>query len=124
MGDVNVHLPEDGIVFVGDMLFVGRFPWLGDGDIKGWISCLDYVSELDVAQVVPGHGKPVTLKELLAFREMLAALHDGVVGAIKVGMSEDEAVDRVGLPGYETLPRYQEWMPWNVRNAYRQLGSL
>ncbi|MDP7169191.1 MAG: MBL fold metallo-hydrolase [Nitrospinota bacterium] len=122
-GDIIVHLPEDGIVFVGDMLFVGRFPWLGDGDINGWISALDRVSGLDVGQVVPGHGKPVTLKELRAFREMLAALRDGVNGAIEAGMSEDEAVDGVSLPDYETLPRYREWMPWNVRNAYRQMGS-
>ncbi len=122
-GDIIVHLPEDGIVFVGDMLFVGRFPWLGDGDINGWISVLDRVSGLDVEQVVPGHGNPVTLKELREFRELLAALRDGVAGAIEGGMSEDEAVDRVNLPDYETLPRYREWMPWNVRNAYRQLRA-
>ncbi len=122
-GDIIVHLPEDGIVFVGDMLFVGRFPWLGDGDINGWISVLDRVSGLDVEQVVPGHGNPVTLKELREFRELLAALRDGVAGAIEGGMSEDETVDRVNLPDYETLPRYREWMPWNVRNAYRQLSA-
>ncbi len=122
-GDIIVHLPEDGIVFVGDMLFVGRFPWLGDGDINGWISVLDRVSGLDVEQIVPGHGNPVTLKELREFRELLAALRDGVAGAIEGGMSEDEAVDRVNRPDYETLPRYREWMPWNVRNAYRQLSA-
>lgn len=122
-GDIIVHLPEDGIVFVGDLLFVGRFPWLGDGDIEGWISALGHVAGLDVAQVIPGHGKPVRLKELRDFREMLIALRDGVAGALKAGMSEDEAVERVRLAGYENLPRYPEWMPWNVRNAYRALVS-
>jgi glyoxylase-like metal-dependent hydrolase (beta-lactamase superfamily II) len=122
-GDIIVHLPEDGIVFVGDLLFVGRFPWLGDGDIEGWISALGRVAGLAVRQVVPGHGKPVGLKELGDFRDMLTALRDGVAEALKAGMSEDEAVERIRLADYENLPRYPEWLPWNVRNAYRSLGS-
>ncbi len=122
-GDIVVHLPEDGIVFVGDLLFVGRFPWLGDGDIEGWISALGHVAGMDIRQVVPGHGKPVGLKEVGEFRDMLIALRDGVVGALQAGMSEDEAVGRVRLANYENLPRYPEWMPWNVRNAYRSLNS-
>ena len=62
-----------------------------DGDIEGWISALGRVAKLDFAQVVPGHGKPATLKELIEFRELLIALRDGVSDALKSGMSEDEA---------------------------------
>ena len=120
-GDVIAHLPDDGIVFVGDLLFVGRFPWLGDGDIDGWISALNHVCSLNVEQVIPGHGKPVGLKEITDFCDMLTALRDGVAGALGRGMSEDEAVARVRLADYDQLPRYPEWMPWNVRNVYRAL---
>jgi glyoxylase-like metal-dependent hydrolase (beta-lactamase superfamily II) len=122
-GDIVVHLPDDGIVFVGDLLFVGRFPWLGDGDIGGWIDCLERVARLDARTVVPGHGKPAALKEIRDFRDMLAALRAGVADARKKGMSEDEAVRRVALRDYEKIPRYKEWMPWNVRNVYRTLAS-
>ena len=53
---------------------------------------------------------------------MLTALRDGVACALGTGMSEDEAVERVKLADYERLPRYPEWMPWNVRNVYRALS--
>ena len=122
-GDIIAHLPEDGIVFVGDLLFVSRFPWLGDGDIDGWISVLNQVCAMNVEQVIPGHGKPVGLKEIADFRDMLTALRDGVAGALGKGMSENEAVERVRLADYEYLPRYPEWMPWNVRNVYQSLNA-
>jgi glyoxylase-like metal-dependent hydrolase (beta-lactamase superfamily II) len=122
-GDIIVYLPEDKIVFVADLLFYGRFPWMGDGDINGWINALDHVSKLDVEQVIPGHGLPVTLKEVDDFRKMLAALRDGVVKAAESGLSEDEAVKQVSLPDYDTLPRYGDWMPWNVRKIYRALSE-
>ncbi|MBI3126923.1 MAG: MBL fold metallo-hydrolase [Candidatus Tectomicrobia bacterium] len=122
-GDIVVHLPDDGIVFVGDLLFVGRFPWLGDGDIGGWIDCLERVARLDARTVVPGHGKPATMNEINNLRDMLAALRGGVADARKKGMSEEEAARNVSLRDYESLPRYREWMPWNVRNVYRMLAA-
>lgn len=121
--DIIVHLSEEGIVFVGDLLFVGRFPWLGDGDIERWIVALDRVEKLGVDRVVPGHGPPVTLKEAREFRNMLATLRDAVAEALAAGLSEEEAMRRVQLPDYVSLPRYREWMPWNVRNVYRLLNS-
>ena len=122
-GDLVVHLRRRGIVFLGDLLFVGRFPWIGDGDMDGWIRTLDHVTRLDAECVVPGHGLPVTLKEIAAFRDMLAALRDAVARAIDDGASEDAAAHEVALPGYDTLPRYREWMSWNVRNTYRGLRA-
>ncbi|MEE9255570.1 MAG: MBL fold metallo-hydrolase [bacterium] len=122
--DIIVHLPEDGIVFTADLLFVGRFPWLGDGDIEGWISALDRISKIGADRVVPGHGPPATMKEVGEFRDMLAALRGGVAGALEAGMTEDEAVGSVNIAGFDTLPRYKEWMPWNVRNVYRALRAV
>ena len=91
--------------------------------MDGWISALEHVCSLNVERVIPGHGKPVGLKEIADFRDMLAALKEGVADALGAGMSEDEAVARVRLADYERLPRYPEWMPWNVRNVYRALGA-
>ncbi len=100
---------------------MGRFPWLGDGDIAGWIEALGRVSGLDARTVVPGHGPPATLSEVREFRDMLEALRGAVVDALARGLTEDEAAGAVALPGRETTPRYREWMPWNVRNVYRAL---
>jgi glyoxylase-like metal-dependent hydrolase (beta-lactamase superfamily II) len=120
-GDIVVHLEKRRVAFLGDLLFHGRFPWLGDCDLDGLISALGRVLALDVAVVVPGHGPPATLADVARFRDMLVKLRAAVERAIKAGVSEDAAVAEIALPQYAHVQRYAEWMPLDVRAAYRYL---
>jgi glyoxylase-like metal-dependent hydrolase (beta-lactamase superfamily II) len=120
-GDLILHIPRQKVAFLGDLLFVGRFPWLGDCDLGGWIRCLDRVLALDIETVVPGHGGLSTLKEVADFRNLLAALRAGVHTAVAAGLSEDATVQEVGFPQYAAIPRYHEWLPPNLRATYRYL---
>jgi len=120
-GDLIISLPSSKVVFLGDLLFYGRFPWLGDCDLSGLIDRLARVLTLEVSVVIPGHGIPTDLAEVSRFREMLVALRGAVNAAIKAGASEDAVVREVKLPQYEALPRYAEWLPHDVRAAYRYL---
>ncbi len=120
-GDIVIWLQRAGVVFLGDLFFHGRFPWFGDCDLDGWIATLDRVLTMDVNVVVPGHGEPATLREVRAFRDLLSAVRDAVAHAIGRGASEDAAVAEIVLADYAGMPRYKEWMPFNIRAAYRYL---
>ena len=120
-GELFIHLPEQKIAFLGDLLFVGRFPWLGDCDLNAWIGCLARISTLELDQIVPGHGDVCTLKDVADFRALLMALLDAVNSRIAIGESEESAMHNVGLPQYAHLPRYREWLPSNIRAVYRYL---
>ena len=120
-GDIVVHLEKRKVAFLGDLLFHGRFPWLGDCDLDGLIAALGRVLALDLAVVVPGHGPPATLADVARFRDMLLDLRGAVAAAFKAGHSEEAAVREVALPQYAHLQRYAEWMPLDVRAAYRYL---
>jgi len=120
-GDVVVHVERRKVAFLGDLLFHGRFPWLGDCDLDGLIAALGRVLALDIAVVVPGHGPPATLAEVARFRDMLVELRAAVARAITAGASEDAAVREVALPQYANVQRYAEWLPLDVRAAYRYL---
>ena len=120
-GDVVVHLEQSKVVFLGDLLFHGRFPWLGDCDLDGWIDRLARVLTLDAVVVIPGHGMPTDLSEVARFRDMLTALRAAVEHAIKAGWSEEAAVRDVHLPQYGGINRYREWLPLDVKAAYRYL---
>lgn len=122
-GDIVVHLEKSKVIFLGDLLFHGRFPWLGDCDLDGWIDRLARVLTLDIAVVVPGHGVPTDLKEVARFRDMLIALREAVRQAVKSGWSEEAAVRDVHLPQYAGINRYKDWMPLDVKAAYRYLRS-
>ncbi len=120
-GDIVVWLEKARVAFLGDLFFYGRFPWLGDCDLSGLIDRLAHVLTLDIAVVIPGHGGPTDLAQVKSFRDMLVALRGAVALAIKNGVSEDAAVREVKLPQYESIPRYTDWLPHDVRAAYRYL---
>ena len=120
-GDLVIYLKKAGIVFMGDLFFHERFPWFGDCDLNGWIAALDRVLSMDMKTVIPGHGVPATLKELGQFRDLLVAVRDAGDRAIKLGWSEDAAARDIVLTDYVKMQRYKEWMPFNIRAAYRYL---
>jgi len=122
-GDIVVHLERRKVAFLGDLLFHGRFPWLGDCDLDGLIAVLGCVLALDLAVVVPGHGPPATLADVARFRDMLVELRAAVARALKAGVSEDAAVAEVALPQFAQVQRYKEWLPLDVRAAYRYLRA-
>ncbi|MFX1316934.1 MAG: MBL fold metallo-hydrolase, partial [Promethearchaeota archaeon] len=62
-GDVIVYVPNDKILFAGDLLFARTDPWLGSGDPEGWKSVIDDILELDFKIVIPGHGELASKKE-------------------------------------------------------------
>lgn len=72
-GSVLVYLPEEKTLFAGDALFTDFHPFMGEGDIAGWLKTLEYIESLDVERIIPGHG-PVSGKEdVAAMKDYLAA---------------------------------------------------
>ena len=51
-----MYLPDDQIVFMGDLLFVRSHPWMGDGDPQEWERILQRIEQLNFSVAVPGHG--------------------------------------------------------------------
>lgn len=73
-GDVVVYLPESGVVFTGDVVFVGDHPVAWTGPLTGWIGACDRLLAMGAGVFVPGHG-PVTDRAGVAdFRGYLEAV--------------------------------------------------
>lgn len=54
--DSFLMIPDEGILFLADLLFVGCHPFLPDGNPKNWIAILERIKGLDADVLVPGHG--------------------------------------------------------------------
>lgn len=55
-GDLIIHLPDAGVVFSGDLLFIGSTPIIWHGPLRNWTDALDHMLGLDAQTYVPGHG--------------------------------------------------------------------
>jgi glyoxylase-like metal-dependent hydrolase (beta-lactamase superfamily II) len=54
--DTVLYLPQEGVVFMGDLLFVDCHPYLGDGDPVGLQTALHTLGQMGAIHFVPGHG--------------------------------------------------------------------
>ena len=55
-GDVLVHLPDDRVIFTGDILFIDGTPIVWDGPVSNWVAACDRIIDLGCDVIVPGHG--------------------------------------------------------------------
>jgi glyoxylase-like metal-dependent hydrolase (beta-lactamase superfamily II) len=119
-GDVIVHLPNERIVFTGDVLFHRCTPIGWEGTYDGWIAALDQVIALAPEIVVPGHGPLCGIegpREMKAYLEYVRGESRRFFAA---GLSALDAAKRLDLGPYAgwTEP---ERLLFNVERAYREL---
>ena len=55
-GDTHIHLPDDNIVFCGDVAQDGGVPYLGDSYPDEWPNTDDRLVALPIERFVSGHG--------------------------------------------------------------------
>jgi glyoxylase-like metal-dependent hydrolase (beta-lactamase superfamily II) len=70
-GSILVYLPDERLLFSGDVLFTNYHPNLRDGDIESWIRVLDNISAMDVIRIIPGHGPESTKKDVAHMKSYL-----------------------------------------------------
>lgn len=122
-GDVVVHLPDDGVVLTGDILFNGVHPLVWTGPVRHWIAACDRLLGLDgVSTFVPGHGPLATRRDVVEMRDYLDLLVAEVVPRHAAGMSPLEAARDVDMGPYAgwTDP---ERLAANVTTVYAELGA-
>jgi glyoxylase-like metal-dependent hydrolase (beta-lactamase superfamily II) len=61
-GDTLVYVPDDKILYSGDILFVKGTPILWAGPVRNWLSACDRILSMEIEAIVPGHG-PITDKD-------------------------------------------------------------
>jgi glyoxylase-like metal-dependent hydrolase (beta-lactamase superfamily II) len=70
-GDLIVHLPEEGVVATGDILFNRCAPIGWEGSTDRWIAALRTIEALAPAHVIPGHGPVCEVSDVRAARSYL-----------------------------------------------------
>lgn len=97
-GDISVTFGEADILHAGDTYWNGIYPFIDystGGSIGGMIKAAqaNVAAATDRTIVIPGHGNPVSNRgELVAYRDMLVAIHDKVARLKQKGRSLDETI--------------------------------
>ncbi|MEE1752504.1 MBL fold metallo-hydrolase [Streptomyces sp. SP18CS02] len=123
VGDTIVHLPEQSVVFTGDLVFNGGTPFLATGSLSGSLRAMALLRSLDAQTVVPGHGPltdpsayDATERYLLYVAELARAGHAAGRSPLEVARAAD--------PGEFGALRESERLVANVHRAYAELDGL
>ncbi|MEJ5255829.1 MAG: MBL fold metallo-hydrolase [Acidimicrobiales bacterium] len=119
-GDVVVHLPDEGVLFTGDILFNRCTPIGWEGTFAGWVDALDRLVALEPAVVVPGHGPLGDVGSLRAQREYLIHVRAEAERLFEQGLPPLEAAKRIELGPYVGWNE-PERLVFQVHRAYREL---
>jgi cyclase len=92
---LGVYLPEQRVLFSGDLIVNGRHPYAGDAVCLQWLEALESVRMMDVETIVPGHGSPAGPEIIGPLHDYLSELYCRVKDCYHAGHTRRETVERV-----------------------------
>ncbi len=125
-GDTVVWLPQDRVLFSGDLVEYNATPYTGDAYLSDWPATLDAVAALGAEKLVPGRGAALrTPEEVKAGLDGTRAFVTAMFDAVKRGAAAGKDLRTVYRETYEALkPRFGHWvifdhcLPFDVSRAY------
>ncbi len=99
-GDVVIFLPQDRVVFTGDMMLPG-LAYMGDGHVDEWPATLDGLMTLDFDTWLPGHGPVMRSKEPIGnFQVYLRDLWSKTSQMHSRGIAVDQAAQQIDMTNH------------------------
>lgn len=100
LGDALIFVPEDKVIYTGDILFSEGTPIAWYGPIKRWIDVCDMILNMDVESIVAGHGPISTKDDVRRMRDYLIDISDKARPLYEQGMDYLEAAYKIDLGQY------------------------
>ena len=131
-GDAVVWVPDEEVMFTGDIVEHRSACYCGDGQFGDWGATLDAVASHRPQAVAPGRGGALCNPDIVAeavegTRAFLHATYRPVARVAAKGGSLKEAWDAardVCDPAYSDYAIYEHCLPFNVSRAYDEARGI
>lgn len=118
--DLVIYLPQEKVLFAGDLVFRSRIPYVGKADSRHWIAALKTLLNFDAQIIVPGHG-PLSneaRKDMQLTHDYLVYLRESMGKAAANLEPFDEAYQNTDWSQFEHLPLFRVANRMNAYNTY------
>lgn len=115
--DLAMLVEEEQVLFVGDLMFAGRIPFVGNADTRAWIAAIDRVVKFNPRVLIGGHGDASNnaAADLRLTRDYLEYLRRTMGAAANDLLDFEEAYAKTDWSRFSQLPAFEAA---NRRNAY------
>ena len=125
-GDTVVWLPQEKVLFSGDLVEFDATPYAGDAYFQDWPQTLANLAALQPEKLVPGRGAALTTPaEVQAGLDGTAAFVSELFASVRAGAAAGLPLRQVYEQTFAALqPKYGHWvifnhcMPFDVTRAY------
>lgn len=125
-GDLIVHLPQDDVVFMGEVFMNRVFPSMASSYPQEWVATIQAAEALGADMYVPGHGfvdpPPVSREELNNFRGAIQGIITEVGHVYGEGAAVEEALGRE-MGDVESWTRAESLRESAIRRTYADLSG-
>jgi glyoxylase-like metal-dependent hydrolase (beta-lactamase superfamily II) len=121
--DLVIYLPQKKVLFVGDLVFRNRIPFVGQADSRHWVDALQNLLAFDARWLVPGHG-PISNDpkgDMTLTRDYLLYLRDTMGRAARDMAPFDDVYRATNWQNFEKIPLFQSVNRMNAYNTYLQM---
>lgn len=120
--DVVVWLPDERVLFTGDLAFNGGTPFVLMGSVAGTLVALDRLVEFDAEVIVPGHGPPGGPELLSTMGAYVRLVQEHAEAAYRAGASPLEAARQLELGSFAELTD-AERLAGNMHRAFAECAG-
>ena len=119
---IIVSIPQDKVVYAGDILYAGRLlAIVPGGNISQWIETFDYLKKFKDATFIPGHGEPAALSVFeKTTRNYLVMLENHMKRMVDDGVDMQDAINRLDQSAYSHMHDFKMLAGRNANLAYQE----
>lgn len=122
--DTLIYLPDDKILFAGDVAFFYVTPLAFEGNISGWVRVAQQILQMDVERIVPGHGPIGGKAELRLMIDYLTLIREQARESYERGIPATEAAAGIDLGPYAAWGEPERIVPNTLRLYQEFRGEL
>lgn len=123
--DLIIYVPTENALFVGDLVFRGRIPYVGNADSNGWLAALEQFEKFNPKILIPGHGAVSTnpIGDICFTRDYLQYLRESMATAAVNMDPFEEAYKQTNWSEYEGMPLFKAANRMNAYNVYLSIQA-
>jgi len=124
-GDTVVWVPEERVLFAGDLVEARAAPYMGDAYVEEWsTTTLDQVEALGAQRIVPGRGPAAGTEAIAETREYLRTLWDTVRAGHETLKDAFDAARAALEPRFGDWWIFEHCLPFNVARAWDEARGI
>ena len=121
--DLMLLVPDEQLMFAGDIYAAGRIPFVEDGDTRGWLTAMQQMEDAAPTIVVPGHGRVSRDldEDIRLTRDYIRFLRQRMRAAVENFVPFEQAYDSTDWSRFADQPAFEAANRGNAYSVYLEM---